>query len=97
VKLGQGRWGPMTRGLEATVSGRRRIDFCLNSNSKEFKQNSNPINFDRSKKHLFELQKFEIKYGSEGFEERNNFCHRNFFIFKMDFNLKIREASRFRI
>jgi hypothetical protein len=69
----------MTCGLEATVLGRRRFDFGLNSNS-------NPINFDRSKKHLFELQKFEIKYGSEGFEERNNFCQRNFFIFKMDFN-----------
>jgi hypothetical protein len=30
-------------------------------------------NFDRSKKNLPELKKFEIKYGCEGFEERKNF------------------------
>jgi hypothetical protein len=34
---------------------------------------------------LPKLKKIEIKYGFEGFEERNNFLHRNFFIFKMDF------------
>jgi hypothetical protein len=39
------------------------------------------ITFPRSKK-------FEIKYGCEGFEERNNFPHRNFFIFQMDLELK---------
>jgi hypothetical protein len=30
-------------------------------------------------------KKIEIKYGFEGFEERNNFLHRKFFIFEMDF------------
>jgi hypothetical protein len=31
------------------------------------------------------LGKVEIKYGFEGFEERNNFLGRNFFRFGMDF------------
>jgi hypothetical protein len=30
-------------------------------------------------------KKIEIKYGFEEFEDRNNFLHRNFFIFKVDF------------
>jgi hypothetical protein len=42
------------------------------------------LNFDRAKNDLSELKKFEIKYGCEEFEERNNFLHRNFFIFLMD-------------
>jgi hypothetical protein len=29
------------------------------------------------------------KYGSEGFEDVNNFLHRNFFRTRMDFKLKI--------
>jgi hypothetical protein len=33
---------------------------------------------------LPELEKFEIKYGCAGFEEGNNFLHRNFFRFEMD-------------
>jgi hypothetical protein len=33
------------------------------------------------------------KYGFEGFEERNNFLHRNFFIFEMDIELKFREVK----
>jgi hypothetical protein len=36
------------------------------------------------KKDLPELEKFEIKYGFEGFNERNNFIHQNFFIFEVD-------------
>jgi hypothetical protein len=32
------------------------------------------------------------KYGFEGFEESNNFLHRNFFRFEMEFKWKIREA-----
>jgi hypothetical protein len=31
------------------------------------------------------LENFEIKYGIEGFKERNNFIHRNFFIFEVEF------------
>jgi hypothetical protein len=35
----------------------------------------------RSKQDLPDIKKIEIKYGFEGFEDRNNFLHRNFFIF----------------
>jgi hypothetical protein len=38
------------------------------------------------------LDKFKIKYGYEGFEDRNNFLHRNFSRFEMDFELKIWES-----
>jgi phosphoribulokinase len=42
-------------------------------------------NFDPSKKDLPELEKFEIKYGSEGIEERINFLHRIFSRFEINF------------
>jgi hypothetical protein len=41
-------------------------------------------NFGRPKNDFLELQKFEIKYGFEDLEERNNFLHRNSFIFRRD-------------
>jgi hypothetical protein len=52
--------------------------------------NSNQIrsNFILSKHDLPRLQKFEIKYGFEGFDEGNNFIHMNFSRFEMDFKLK---------
>jgi hypothetical protein len=34
---------------------------------------------------LLLLEKFQIKYGMEGFEERDNFLHRNFFGFELNF------------
>jgi hypothetical protein len=34
-----------------------------------------------------------MKYGFEGFENQNNFHHRNIFRFEVDFELKFREAS----
>jgi hypothetical protein len=43
---------------------------------------------------LLLLEKFQIKYGMEGFEERDNFLHRNFFRFELNFEWKFREASR---
>jgi hypothetical protein len=47
----------------------------------------NPIqiisNFGRLINDLLELKKIEIKYGSERFEEMNNFVHRNFFRFML--------------
>jgi hypothetical protein len=46
-----------------------------------------------SKKDLTELQKIEIKYRFEGFDERNNFPYRNFLIFELEFELKISESS----
>jgi hypothetical protein len=42
-------------------------------------------NFDRSKHDFPKLKKFEIKYGFQGFDERNNFIHKNVFRFKVDF------------
>jgi hypothetical protein len=39
----------------------------------------------RSKDGLPELENFEIKYGFEGFEDKNNFIHKNIFILKVDF------------
>jgi hypothetical protein len=38
-------------------------------------------------------QKFQIKYGLKELEIRNNFPYRNFSRFKMEFELKIGEAS----
>jgi hypothetical protein len=49
------------------------------------------LNFDRSKRCLPLLKKLEIKYGWKDLEIRNNFPCRNFFRFKMEFELKIRE------
>jgi hypothetical protein len=59
------------------------------------------INFDiiqirsnlvRIKTSLPEPENLELKYGFERFDERNNFIHRNFSRFKMDFKLKFRES-----
>jgi hypothetical protein len=46
-----------------------------------------------SKKGLPKIERIEIKYGFEGIAERNNVLHRNFFIFKRDFELKIWEVK----
>jgi hypothetical protein len=43
------------------------------------------------KKDLPELKKFEIEYGFEVFEERNNFLHMNVFRLEMYLELKIWE------
>jgi hypothetical protein len=43
------------------------------------------LNFDRSKQDLPKLKKIEIKYDFEGFEERNNLRHRNFFKSEVEF------------
>jgi hypothetical protein len=48
--------------------------------------------FDWSKNDFPDLKKFEMKYGHEGFEERNNFLYWNFFMFEMKFELKFQEA-----
>jgi hypothetical protein len=41
-------------------------------------------------KRTFLRSKFlKNKYGCEGFEEMNNFLYRNFFVFEMDFEIKI--------
>jgi hypothetical protein len=57
----------------------------------------NPFKF-----HLIQIgpsrtQKIETKYGFEDLEKMNNSLHRNFSRFGMDFSLKFRETSMFRI
>jgi hypothetical protein len=49
----------------------------ISSNTFEFKFLTHS-NFDRSKKYFPMLGKLEIKYGCEGFVERNIFPYRNF-------------------
>jgi hypothetical protein len=73
-------------GHVATVPGFKPID-SINSNRLKFILNNFKI--DSIQKNLPKLEKFQIKYGSKGFEERNNFIHRNFFILGMYFELKI--------
>jgi hypothetical protein len=46
------------------------------------------LNLIRPKTNLLKLQKIELKYG---FDEWNNFLHRNFSRFEMNFKLNIRE------
>jgi hypothetical protein len=40
-----------------------------------FKRFQNHSNFERSRNDLLELEKFKIKYGFEGFDEKNNFTY----------------------
>jgi hypothetical protein len=61
----------------------------LNPNRFQIQMDSNQVqidsNFDRPKRNHPELQKFEIEYSFKYFERMNNFLHRNFFRFEMDF------------
>jgi hypothetical protein len=41
------------------------------------------------KDELLVLEKIQIKYEFDGFEERNNFLHINFFRFEVNFHWKI--------
>jgi hypothetical protein len=52
-------------------------------------------NLIRSKRYLLEFEEFEITYGYEGFDERNNFSYRNFSRFERKFELKLRFLSNF--
>jgi hypothetical protein len=61
------------------------VKFNLKSNSNHFKTDQNHSNFDHLKNDLLELKKFELKYGFEDLKKVNNFLHRIFFIFGMDF------------
>jgi hypothetical protein len=42
---------------------------------------------------LTKLENFQIKYGFEGFDDRNNFLYRNFLKFEMEFELQFKETS----
>jgi hypothetical protein len=50
-------------------------------------------NLTWSKQGLLEVENFERKYGFEDIEMMNNFFHRNFFRFEVDFELKFKEVS----
>jgi hypothetical protein len=65
----------------------------IQNNSNEFEFKSNPFKLFLSKLHLHKLEKFKIKYCFEGFDERNNFLHRNVSRFEMDFKIKFRESN----
>jgi hypothetical protein len=83
------------RGIEGALTGGVRATMPGDSN--RFKWDSNRFEyfqihskFDRFKLGLSELKHFEIKYGYEGFGERNNFLYINFFKFEVEFELKFR-------
>jgi hypothetical protein len=49
-------------------------------------------------KHVFPLlENFKIKYGFEAFEMKNNFHYWNFSNFRIEFELKIKEALGFEV
>jgi hypothetical protein len=50
-----------------------------------FQNYSNEFQLIWSEDRLPVLENFQVKYRFEGFEERNNFLHRNFFRFKLYF------------
>jgi hypothetical protein len=58
----------------------------------KFKPSSNCLKLERLKWCLPHLEKFQIKYGHEGFEVRNNFPYWNVSKFRIEFELKIKEA-----
>jgi hypothetical protein len=70
-------------------------DTCARPGLKGFTQIQMDSNMIQMISNLFKLyliktghsrcQKIEIKYDFEGFEERNNFLHRDFFRFELDF------------
>jgi hypothetical protein len=57
----------------------------IQNDSNYFKRFQNHSSFIRSKKDLPDLKKFEIKYGFEVFDEKNNFTYRNVSRFELDF------------
>ncbi len=74
----------------STLIKEKRKENGFNSNLKLiFQIYSNLIRF---KQDLPELRKFEIKYEWKVFNIRNNFPYKEFLRFKMDFELKFREA-----
>jgi hypothetical protein len=50
-----------------------------------------------SKQYIPELEKFEIKYGCEGFDVSNNFPYWIFSRFRMEFELKFEQGSKIQV
>jgi hypothetical protein len=61
------------------------VEFDLKSSSNRFKTDPNYSNFDRLKNDFPELKQFKLKYGFDDLKKMNNFLHRSFFRFGMDF------------
>jgi hypothetical protein len=59
--------------------------FESDSNFKRIQIISKPSKLWMIQKVPSQLENFEIKFGCEGFEEGNNFLHRNFFRFEIYF------------
>jgi hypothetical protein len=76
-----------TAGLGPAPASKEIIFFIFDSFSNEFK-------LILIQKQFSELENFEIKYGCEEFEIRNNFTYRNFPKLEIEFKLKIRENSK---
>jgi hypothetical protein len=86
----QGRAGA-NRWAHTTVPGGNGLNtFQIQKNSKYFKT----FQTLTDPKWPSLSWKFEIKYGFEAPEKVNNFLHRNFFRFGMDFNWKFQEFAR---
>jgi hypothetical protein len=94
------RWGPSTSSARMrwrrgwSGGARQWILNQIQMISIELKSNSYSFKFDLIQKRFSQYNFYEIKYGCEGFDVRNNFSYRNFFRFEMDLELKIRENSR---
>jgi hypothetical protein len=68
----QGRWGADAWDLATVPIGTGQTMF---NDLNLFKRFQNHSNFERSRNDLLELEKFKIKYGFEGFDEKNNFTY----------------------
>jgi hypothetical protein len=86
----QGRGRRQHVGPAATMPGFKPTE-SINSNTLKFI--SNNFKLDLIQKDLPKLKNFEVKYGGEGFGERNSFLHRKVFRFKMNFELQIWEVN----
>jgi hypothetical protein len=99
VREGGLQVGPGTQWQVATSADRRaraaqfKPELKANPNSNGSKHFQIVSNFDRLEKYFPVLRKIEIKFGFEALEEGNNFISRNFLKFRIDFDLKFREAS----
>jgi hypothetical protein len=78
-KGGDDRWAPAT--VRAAVNRYSNRFEPIQTVSKI----SKPNKLQLIQKGPSRAQKIDVKYGVEGFEERNDFLHRNFLKFKVDF------------
>jgi hypothetical protein len=88
-KAGEGEFGLMGRcGPDSVGLAQRKVPLLF------LQKISNQFELIRFNSGLPEFIKFQINYGCEGFEVRNNFPYRNFLILKNNFGLKFKEFSR---